>query len=115
MTAAQRWRDMLAGWAIPSEILRDAPVSPWGFSVRDFADRAERHRRDPTPGHERARQVLADGDRVLDVGCGGGAGSLPLVPPAGALTGVDASPDVVLPSRPEDNADTGSTGQTSDI
>lgn len=95
MTAADRWRDLLAGWAIPSEILAAAPVSPWGFSVRGFSDRAERHRRDPTPGHARAGDALRDGDRVLDVGCGGGAASLPLVPPAGALTGVDEAPDML--------------------
>lgn len=98
-TAAGRWREQLAGWAIPEEILAAAPVSPWGFSVGDFADRARRQRDQPTPAHDLARAVLADGGRVLDVGCGGGAGSLPLVPPATALTGVDTSAEMLAAYR----------------
>jgi SAM-dependent methyltransferase len=39
----------------------------------------------------RAAQALPDGGPVLDVGCGGGAASLALVPPAGRITGVDES------------------------
>jgi SAM-dependent methyltransferase len=97
--AAQRWRDQLAAWAIPEDILASAPVSPWGFSVGDFTDRAERQRAQPTPAHELARAALGDDGRVLDVGCGGGAGSLPLVPPATALTGVDASADMLAAYR----------------
>ena len=91
MGAAKAWATQLADWAIPDDILASAPESPWGFSVGDFADRADRQRRQPTPGHAVAREPLAGGGSVLDVGCGGGAGSLPLVPPATRLTGVDAS------------------------
>jgi SAM-dependent methyltransferase len=32
---------------------------------------------------------------VLDVGCGGGAGGLALVPPAASVTGVDSSPELL--------------------
>ena len=88
---ADRWREQLATWAIPDDILAAAPVSPWQFSVEGFADRARRQRAAPTPGHALSREALASGGSVLDVGCGGGAGSLPLVPPATSLTGVDAS------------------------
>jgi len=87
----ERWAHALQAWAIPEDILAAAPVSPWGFSVEGFADRARRQREQPTPAHELAREAIPQGGSVLDVGCGGGAASLPLVPPAGHLTGVDSS------------------------
>ena len=88
-TAAERWAEQLAAWAIPEDILEMAPRSPHGFSVDRFRRRAERARELDTPSRRRATEVLAEGGSVLDVGCGGGAGSLPLVPPAGHLVGVD--------------------------
>lgn len=91
MTAAESWRQALASWAIPDDVLAAAPESPWGFSVAGFADRARRQRQEPTPGHARAREALPDGGCVLDVGCGGGAATLPLIPPAGRAVGVDES------------------------
>lgn len=91
MTAAERWRHALAEWAIPEDILSAAPESPWGFSVAGFADRAVRQRERPTPGHARAREALVDGGSVMDVGCGGGAATLPLIPPAAQAIGVDES------------------------
>ena len=48
-----------------------------------------------TPTTTRAVEALPPGGSVLDVGCGGGATSLPLVPPAGALIGVDAQLDML--------------------
>lgn len=41
------------------------------------------------PSRRMARAALPDGGSVLDVGCGGGAASLALVPPAGRVIGVD--------------------------
>jgi SAM-dependent methyltransferase len=90
--AAQRWSEGLRQWAIPEHILRAAPADPHRFSVERFAAlAAEALRQPPTHTHERARERLPHGGSVLDVGCGGGAGSLPLVPPAGVLVGVDQS------------------------
>src|SRR5581483_5660559 len=43
----------------------------------------------------RALEALPDKGSVLDVGCGGGSASLALVPPAGLITGVDASRDML--------------------
>jgi SAM-dependent methyltransferase len=86
--AAQRWRDELEGWAIPEEILAQAPESPWGFPPELFAappDPVE------TPSRDRALEALPDGGTVIDVGCGGGAGGLALVPPASHVVGVDES------------------------
>ena len=88
MTAADRWRDELAGWAIPDEILARAPEPPWGFPTELFAAPP-----DPvdTPSRDRALEALPAGGSVMDVGCGGGAGGLALVPPATLVVGVDES------------------------
>lgn len=90
-TASERWRDDLDRWAIPDEIRAAAPVSPWRFSPTVFARQAERALSgDPDrPSRRRALEALPDGGSVLDVGVGGGAGSLPLVPPAALIVGVD--------------------------
>ena len=89
-TAAARWHNDLARWAIPEEIRAAAPTSPWRFSPAVFARQAEQALADPDrPSRRRAREGLPDGGSVLDVGVGGGAGSLPLVPPAALVVGVD--------------------------
>ena len=36
-SAAARWREALAEWAIPKEIIDRAPESPWHFPVKLFA------------------------------------------------------------------------------
>ena len=89
--AAGRWAEQLDRWAIPEEILAQAPVSPWQhdtamFVVDDTLDRNAR-------AAEIARSVLpATGGVVLDVGCGGGRAAMSLVPPAERVIGVDQSP-----------------------
>ena len=85
-TAAQRWADDLASWAIPPEILAAAPESPWIHPVEMFtvSDTVP-----DSPSHQRARAVVPDGGTVLDVGCGGGRAGIALVPPASHLVGVD--------------------------
>ena len=90
-TAAERWREDLASWAIPEPILQAAPESPWGCPVELFARRADQVGGPRTPSNLRALEALPEGGSVLDVGCGAGAASLPLVPPAARLTGVDTS------------------------
>ena len=91
--AAERWRADLARWAIPEEILAAAPpgASPWRFSPETFARHAERVLAEGggRPSRRRALEALPDGGTVLDVGVGGGAASLALVPPAGLVVGVD--------------------------
>ncbi len=89
--AAGRWAEELAGWAIPPHILDAAPVSPWEFSAAVFAGAAEQAIVTETPSQARAIEALRDGGSVLDVGVGAGAASLPLVPPAATITGVDSS------------------------
>ncbi len=88
--AAARWADRLQRWAIPDEILAQAPISPWQHDTAMFAvdDTLDRN----TPAAEIARTVLPVQDgSVLDVGCGGGRAAISLVPPAEWLIGVDQS------------------------
>ena len=88
MTPAELWADSLARWAIPDEILRQAPEDPWVHPPAMFRVDADATF-DDTPSHLAARAALADGGSVLDVGVGGGRSCLPLAPPATALVGVD--------------------------
>lgn len=90
-TQADRWRSALAQWAIPEEILAAAPEPPWSFSPAMFARRAEEALASGAarPSARRAAEAVPEGGTVIDVGVGGGAASLPLVPPAGLLVGVD--------------------------
>jgi SAM-dependent methyltransferase len=93
-TAADRWADQLAAWAIPPEILAAAPESPWGFPPSIFRapdDQAV----DETPSRLRALEALPEGGTVLDVGSGGGAASLPLCPPARRVVAVDESGELL--------------------
>ncbi|HVM03508.1 MAG TPA: methyltransferase domain-containing protein [Acidimicrobiales bacterium] len=89
--AAGRWRDELARWAVPDDIRAAAPASPWRFPPALFARRAEQALAGggDGPSRRRALEALPAGGSVLDVGVGGGAASLPLVPPAGLVVGVD--------------------------
>jgi SAM-dependent methyltransferase len=82
---------MLARWAIPEEILAAAPDSPYFFVPQVFVDAADVAiaRAEDTPSDTVAREALAPGGTVLDVGCGAGAASLRLRP--ARVVGVDPS------------------------
>jgi SAM-dependent methyltransferase len=93
MTPADRWRDQLAAWAIPSEIIAAVVDSPWSVPTEVFARRADTSIAAPAgASYLRAREALGDGGTVLDVGCGAGAASLPLGAP---ITGVDVSSEML--------------------
>ena len=94
-TAAQRWKDALAEWAIPEEILAKAPESPWHFPVSLFARRGEAAGSQVTFSNQRALEALPTGGTVLDVGCGGGAASVPLAIRASRLIGVDTAGEML--------------------
>ena len=81
-----RWRDDLASWAIPDEILSQAPDTPWIHPVSMFTVDDEVA---DSPSHRAARAALPDQGSVLDVGCGGGRAAMALVPPASMVVGVD--------------------------
>jgi SAM-dependent methyltransferase len=93
---AQHWRDALEAWALPDEIIKVAPESPWIhpptlFEVPDTIA--------PSPSHDRAREVLVEGATVLDVGCGGGIAAFALTPPATQVIGVDHQPEMLVMFR----------------
>jgi SAM-dependent methyltransferase len=98
-SAAARWADALAAWAIPQEILDAAPErSPWRFSPSVFAWTPERAAAEGpviSASRRRALDTLPNGGSVLDVGAGGGRASLPLSPPAGLITAVDSSEELL--------------------
>ena len=91
--AAERWASELAAWAIPDHIMAVAPESPWAFTPALFT--APTEPQPDTPSRLRAREALPEGGSVLDVGCGGGAAGLALVPPAGRVTGFDQSQELL--------------------
>ncbi len=83
-----RWAHALEAWSIPPHILDAAPASPWVHPPELFRVDAKAPAPE-TPSHAMARTALAAGGTVLDIGVGGGASSLPLVPLAESITGVD--------------------------
>jgi SAM-dependent methyltransferase len=97
-SAAECWRRDLESWAIPEEVLRAAPESPYGFPADLFARSTAQalSRPEETPSCRAALEALGRGGSVLDVGCGAGAASLPLAPPAKELVGVDESPEMLV-------------------
>jgi SAM-dependent methyltransferase len=94
---ADRWRDDLAAWAIPDEILAAVTVSPWSLSPALFARRADAELRTPRgPSYQRVVEALPPGGSVLDVGAGAGAAGLPAAATRrGSLIAVDLSADML--------------------
>lgn len=96
--AARRWADALAAWAIPDDILRRAPRSPWVQAVDEFTVAEQIP---DSPSHRRARQALdaaaaaGGAPSVLDIGCGGGRAAFAVAPPAVRVTGVDARAEML--------------------
>lgn len=82
-----KWRIGLQAWAIPEQILAQAPESPWIHPVENFTPKGDLHV--DVPSRLRALEALPDGGSVLDIGCGGGRAAFGLVPPAGSVAGVD--------------------------
>lgn len=85
-----RWRQVLVESAVPQTIIDAAPevlvaLEPDRFRWRPEADAAAPVR----PSRRRALEALPEGGSVLDVGVGGGASSLGLVPKVGLIIGVD--------------------------
>jgi SAM-dependent methyltransferase len=91
--AAKRWRQLLQARAIPAEILAAASQNPHRHIPAHFAPPETPG---DTPSRRAALQLLGpDGGTVLDVGCGGGAAGLALMPKVSHLTGVDHADDML--------------------
>jgi SAM-dependent methyltransferase len=90
------WREALASWALPEEILAKAPQSPWTYPWELFRRRAEAALdAEPSPSARRALEALRAGGSVTDVGSGPGAASLALARRAGRITAVDQSEEAL--------------------
>lgn len=94
-----QWSDALQQWAIPDDILAQAPQSPWIHPVSSFRPTGDLYV--DTPSRLRALEALPDNGSVLDVGCGGGRGAFGLVPPAGLVIGVDHQAEMLKVFREE--------------
>ena len=95
MGAAEEWAGALASWAIPPEILAAAPEDPWAWPVSSFVRATAHAMARDTPSARRGREAVPEGGTVLDVGCGAGAASLPLCPPAAVVVGVDRDDEML--------------------
>lgn len=79
MTPAEQWKQALQSWAIPSEILAQAPTPPWHHPVDLFEVNANQVGV-RNPSDEIALAGLSEQASVLDVGAGGGRASFALIP-----------------------------------
>jgi SAM-dependent methyltransferase len=84
--AQEVWAEQLAAWAIDPEILAAAPESPYGFPAGLFGTSSGAE-----ATHRAILAALPEGGALLDIGCGGGAASIPVADRAGLLIGVDSS------------------------
>lgn len=75
---------------MPQEIIDASPEPDVSLEPERFRWNPEEDARQPVrPSRRRALEALPEGGSVLDVGVGGGASSLGLVPKAGLIVGVD--------------------------
>jgi precorrin-6B methylase 2 len=87
---ADRWRELLGQSAVPQEIIDASPEPDATLEPERFRWRPEEDATQPVrPSRRRALEALPQRGTVLDVGVGGGASSLGLVPKAGLIVGVD--------------------------
>ena len=91
-----RWRQLLAASAIPKDIIERSPEPGATLEPERFRWKPEEDVKQPVrPSRRRALEALPEEGTVLDVGVGGGASSLGLVPRPGLIIGVDAIPGML--------------------
>jgi SAM-dependent methyltransferase len=91
-SAVTRWQEALAAWAIPVEILEQAPENPWVHPPALFKVESDAVL-SMTPSVRVAIEALqaceSGKGSVLDVGCGGGGSAMPLAEFASEFLAVD--------------------------
>lgn len=93
---ADRWRELLRRSAVPQEIIDASPEPDATLEPERFRWKPDEDARQPVrPSRRRALEALPEGGTVLDVGVGGGASSLGLVPKPGLIVGVDPLPGML--------------------
>jgi SAM-dependent methyltransferase len=92
MSAVQKWKEDLASWAVPQEIVDQAEVAPWFHPTTLFALPEVIWN---SPSHDKAREAMPENGTVLDIGCGGGIAAFAIAPPAKKLIGVDHQPEML--------------------
>ncbi|HEX2118742.1 MAG TPA: class I SAM-dependent methyltransferase [Acidimicrobiales bacterium] len=91
-----QWRQALRHSAVPQSILDAAPDPEPALEPERFRWKPEEDATQPVrPSRRRALEALPEGGTVLDVGVGGGASSLGLVPKVGLIIGVDSLPGML--------------------
>lgn len=85
--SAARWREQLAAWALPEELLASVDRSPYSWPAGAFARMAQ-VRPDPVTG-PLVRSLLGDEGTLLDVGAGAGRLSLPIATAGHRVTAVE--------------------------
>lgn len=108
MSVFDQWRTSLSSWAIPEEIIRQAPVSPWIHPVEMFV--VPQTIQD-SPSHQAAREALPSGGCLLDIGCGGGVAAFGATRPGDHVIGVDHQTEMLVEFEKE-AAQRGLTSQT---
>jgi SAM-dependent methyltransferase len=94
--AGERWREALRRTAVPQAVVDRAPEPEVTLEPERFRWRPEDDATHPVrPSRRRALEALPEKGSVLDVGVGGGASSLGLVPRAGLIVGVDPLPGML--------------------
>lgn len=107
-SAAEQWREDLASWAIPQEILDQAAEKPWIHPPALFQIPDEIK---DSLSHQRAREAMPEGGSVLDIGCGGGVGAFGIGDSVAYAIGVDEQEEML--NLFTDNAkDRGITSET---
>ncbi len=82
----EKWKKDLQSWAIPEEIIKQAPESPWIHPpvLFQIAENIEE-----TFSHQVAKEALLPKGSVLDVGCGGGVATFANAEVTSYAIGVD--------------------------
>lgn len=102
MTAAERWRNQLAAWEIPAELLAAVTEDPYRWPVEVFRRRnVSADEADPAPTTGIVNRLAGPDGSVLDIGAGTGRASIPLARLGHPVTAVEKSSSMAAALRQE--------------